>query len=422
MISISNRKSVSMATSIVVTAFLLIAIAGPSGCVAPQKKDTPQTANSPVKLDEPVEESADKTKEDQSKPQKQETLAAVEEFLARTQDYRRPTGAESKGASTSPAPKPVADGPQRDPVGEQAPVAVVAPETAMANTQVAISEPSPQPLQPVPAVESISIKPAQARNESKSSRQASKSANATMETQAARVHLASESLVAEFRAELDERKDAASEWKLRMLLLALGRSNEAVSVRDTGPPEMAGVLPALCNAADAVREALRNPAGEAGLAMEKVSELRDRMSANLGPVVSNIAMCRKVTTFGNYDEMAAEDFVAGRSIQTIVYAEIDNLRASPTGSSGYETRLSTRIEVWSADGKSMWQREEPDVTDRCRRARRDFFVAQRITLPPTLPEGEYVLRVTVEDKSSRLIGDGSVNLRLASPISVAKRE
>ena len=32
----------------------------------------------------------------------------------------------------------------------------------------------------------------------------------------------------------------------------------------------------------------------------------------------------------------------------------------------------------------MWQREEPEVIDRCR-PRRDFFVAQRITLPADAP-------------------------------------
>jgi hypothetical protein len=389
-----------------------------AGCVAPKKvestegprKETPGSKETPI----------DKAKEDEPQPQKQETLAAVEEFLARTQDYRLPAKSDAKLTSPESTASIQTGITETAPI-KDAPVLETPPRDAtVANAQVSIGEPAAAaPSQPIPAVESISIKPTPSKSAPRSGN-SHKATNRGMETRPSTATAAADSLVEEFRDELKERKDPLSEWKLRMLLLALGRDAEAASVSEAVPPEMAGVLPALGSAAASIRDAVRNPADDSDSAMEHIDALRSRLADAVGPRVSNVALCRKVTTFGAYEEMAADEFISGRSVQTIVYAEIENLRSNPQGSGSFETRLSTRLELWSADGKSMWQREEPEVIDRCRKPRRDFFVAQRITLPPTLPEGEYVLRVTVEDKASRMISDGSVSLRLGSPISVAK--
>ena len=77
-----------------------------------------------------------------------------------------------------------------------------------------------------------------------------------------------------------------------------------------------------------------------------------------------------------------------------MYSEIANLRAEKTAEGLFQTRLGTRLEVLTADGKSVWQREELEIVDTCRRRRSDFFIAQRVTLPPTLPAGDYVLRAS----------------------------
>jgi hypothetical protein len=98
--------------------------------------------------------------------------------------------------------------------------------------------------------------------------------------------------------------------------------------------------------------------------------------------------------------MSDEDFVAGRSNPTIVYSEIRNLRSEPVEGSQYRTLLGTRIEILTADGDSVWQHVEPEIVDLCRRRRNDFFIAQRIVLPSTLPPGEFVLKVLVEDRLS----------------------
>ena len=68
----------------------------------------------------------------------------------------------------------------------------------------------------------------------------------------------------------------------------------------------------------------------------------------------------------------------------------------------------------------MWHYEEPDIEDLCRQRRMDFFIAQRVALPPTLPAGEYVLKVLVEDKLSGRAHEAVYPLTISSGFSAAK--
>ena len=67
----------------------------------------------------------------------------------------------------------------------------------------------------------------------------------------------------------------------------------------------------------------------------------------------------------------------------------------------------------------MWRHEEPEIVDRCRRRRKDFFIAQRIALPPTLSAGDYVLKVLVEDKLTGRADEATYPIVLVSPVSLA---
>ena len=71
----------------------------------------------------------------------------------------------------------------------------------------------------------------------------------------------------------------------------------------------------------------------------------------------------------------------------------------------YRTVFATRLEVLTAEGRTVWQHEEPKVIDRCQRRRHDFFIAQRVTIPGTLSAGEYVLKMMVEDKLSGRVSE-----------------
>jgi hypothetical protein len=117
--------------------------------------------------------------------------------------------------------------------------------------------------------------------------------------------------------------------------------------------------------------------------------------------------------------MMREEFVAGRSTSTIVYYEIRNLRSEETRDYQFRTLLATRLEMFTLDGKSVWRREEPEIEDLCRQRRTDFFVAQRIALPPAIPAGEYILKVYAEDKLSGMATEASHQFSIFSPMSIA---
>ncbi len=214
--------------------------------------------------------------------------------------------------------------------------------------------------------------------------------------------------------------DFESEWRLRLVQLAFQPDAEAAEVSPDISQEARSLLTALIRAAVAVRRAMRNPLLVGEEALAGVNELREVLTRRADPVVTAVAFCRKVVTFGVYEEMAAGDFVAGRTIQTIVYSEIRNFQSDRTDDGKFRTRLATRLEVLTADGQSVWQHEEPEIADFCRRRRTDFFIAQRIALPPTLPAGDYVLKVMVEDKRSGRVSETSTPFVISSAISLAK--
>lgn len=391
-----------------------------AGCTTPgaETKKMKAAREEPIP---PVKEAA--AQEQESKPQKQESLAAVEEFLARTQEYRLTPqiepNADSPAKPNAPQIEPVR--PTKSPdVVPQAAHPAPPKDAAFANAQISIGDSAPPSPQAVPAVESVTIRTPAIKASPATPGQPSNVANGPVELGSAQRNDAAEALVNSLRNELKTKADPEVEWKLRALLLALGRDAEAATFEDGGPVELKGILPAWTAASTEIRNLARSRGQDVEGALDRVNTLRNLLTERAQPRVQNVAMCRKVLTYGSYEEMAAEDFVSGRSVQTIVYAEIENLRTVADSNGIYETRLATRLEVLTADGKSMWQREEPDVVDRCRHPRRDFFVAQRVTLPPTLPVGEYVMKFHVEDKASGLMAESQAAFSSRSPVSVAK--
>jgi hypothetical protein len=154
-------------------------------------------------------------------------------------------------------------------------------------------------------------------------------------------------------------------------------------------------------------------------AVSRAEELVHALADRADPIVPTVALCRKVVTFGSYDEMTEEEFVAGRTTQTILYCEVRNFRSEKTSDGLHRTVLGTRLEILTSNGQSVWQHEEPEIVDLCRRRRTDFFIAQRITLPPTLSPNDYVLKVLVEDKLSGKANEATHPFTIGLPTSIA---
>ena len=73
----------------------------------------------------------------------------------------------------------------------------------------------------------------------------------------------------------------------------------------------------------------------------------------------------------------------------------------------------------TSDGDSLWRHEQPDIVDNARQRREDFFLAQLVTFPSTLGPGEYVLKVSIEDKAAAKACEAVFPFTIGSPIMTA---
>jgi hypothetical protein len=112
--------------------------------------------------------------------------------------------------------------------------------------------------------------------------------------------------------------------------------------------------------------------------------------------IADLRICRKVHGFGNFEPLDPARCRPGASM--IVYCELEGLRYEPQGPMR-RSRLSTRVELVPArGGEPAWSQDLGTAEDVCRRRRRDYYVNFRITLPPTLPPGDYELRLSQADE------------------------
>lgn len=362
------------------------------------------------------------------------TLAAIEDFLEGTKDYQGEpkthspieTARAKTPGGTPPGPHTVGQSRHAEgDVGAQPTKPADRGDGVVANGQVELPADPPAPRMPSPPViQRVAIRAtvpkvgnAPLANQDVKTR----AANEPLDMKAEPEPIAQEQFLAQLKSRAEASTSFDAEWAFRLAQLALGRSVDTDNLSPDLAPDSRELLTALLGATEAVRRIALNPLDMGEDALRHVDQLRAAVADRADPVVSTIALCRKVSTFGVYAPMPPESFVAGRPTQTIVYSEIENLRSERTGDGQFRTVLATRLEILSADGRSIWQHEEPEIVDLCRGRRSDFFIAQRITLPPTMAAGDYVLKVLAEDKLSGKASEATYRMTVQPAMSVATR-
>lgn len=352
-------------------------------------------------------------------------LEAIEQFLERTKEYavRTPPAVPTETVAPPRNPEPVSTPPL---TREDEPERIAATDTAngaaRANAQMALPESPPaEPKLALPVLQSISVVPEKPVETRRAAPPKAPMTNTGLEVLPPSPRPSLDDVLVQLREEVKTADDAEAYWQLRFVQLALDHREDLFETVPGLTEETNKLMQATFKATVAVRDFLANPTATGEKAVEAVDDLHQELADRADPEVASVALCRQVVTFGVYDEMGASEFLAGRAIHTIVYSEVRNLRSKLNDDGRFETRLATRLELLTRDGTSVWQKEEPEIVDTCRRRRTDFFIAQRITLPPTLPAGDYVLKVFVEDQISQRAAEATHPLTIASPLSVAKR-
>jgi len=358
-------------------------------------------------------------------------ITAVEEFLARTQDYGEPSHADTpvsapqtQTMSSKVAPISTATAGQKvGPLHTQLPGERVVdpPVSVVANTHVALTDHQvPEQQRPaLPVLQAVRIRTALPTEVPVDQLQKTTATNVPVEIRTGEAAVSVDRFVEQLETRAVEADDFDSQWSLRLVQAALNLITEPPELSSSIPQDAKRILGSLIRLVAATRSVARDPLSGGEEALRRVDDLRQVLADRADPVVSEIALCRSVVTFGVYDELEADLFVAGRTTQAIAYSEIRNLRSEQTPDGQYRTLLATRLEVLTEGGESVWQQEEPEIEDLCRKRRTDFFIAQRITLPPTLSEGDYILKVFVEDRLSGKANETSHRFTVHSAASLA---
>ena len=158
--------------------------------------------------------------------------------------------------------------------------------------------------------------------------------------------------------------------------------------------------------ADAIKSTAKDPGARSADLRSAVLALEDRVP--LG--VSELRLCRKVNGFGSFEPLPGSTLRPGQPF--LIYCELTGLRYQPRDSS-FVSRMSSRVElIATKDGNKVWEQSLGDVVDECRSRRRDNFVNYRISLPNTLPIGEYRLRLTQTDLVANRSASSELGLTL----------
>jgi hypothetical protein len=148
-----------------------------------------------------------------------------------------------------------------------------------------------------------------------------------------------------------------------------------------------------------VYDTMREPDSQgAAEALAAVEDLHRLLSETLAGDHSAHRLGHRGQQLRRLPPRVARPFAPGTPIHVYCYTEVANFRSEPTSDGRIRTSLAARLEVFDATGASVWQQSVGQIEDRTLTPRRDFFVPLEMRLPPNLPEGDYALKVTIEDK------------------------
>jgi hypothetical protein len=203
---------------------------------------------------------------------------------------------------------------------------------------------------------------------------------------------------------------------LQRLVSGEGAADPALSSLQ---PDERELLATVFDSLSGFRTALRNGDGLMATRVAPLISLSDRIKSQTPLALPTVALCRSVTQFGVYDSYRPAQFPAGKETPLIVYTEVDNFTSQTDLDGRFETKLNYAAALYSDNGENAQSsavigKKPASIVDRCRNRRRDFFLADRLTLPATLPAGKYLLKVTVVDELANHVAEQAVPVVIAA--------
>jgi hypothetical protein len=222
---------------------------------------------------------------------------------------------------------------------------------------------------------------------------------------------ATEALAAELADERGERRSVESQARLRLLHLAAGERDDALrpltgansAVQDFWSKQVYGLAAWL----DTSRTA--NGQRRATEAVAHLREAADRLAEAANLRVRNLALCTKVSGFGDFRRFEKHEFNPGQEV--VVYAEVENFASRQSGD-GCQTELACTIELLDRHGERVAEKQLKVRDDRLQHPRRDLFVSANFWMPQRLAVGSYTLQLRVEDQLAEKTDQASLELTI----------
>lgn len=207
-----------------------------------------------------------------------------------------------------------------------------------------------------------------------------------------------EAVITQMEQTLEQRPPhPEDELRLRLLYLAAGMDHKLTEPVKGMDPIQSELLQAIVQTVTSSRQAMLEPLDSGYNAISAADELRRLLGQQTGVSIPRMALVTKVSSYGDYELISPPVFKAGNEIHAYLYTEVANFRCEPVDGDRLRTLLGERVQVFNAAGTVVWERHEKNIEDKVRTPRRDFFIPFPLRLPATLPAGDYVLKVTIED-------------------------
>ena len=148
---------------------------------------------------------------------------------------------------------------------------------------------------------------------------------------------------------------------------------------------------------------------------EAVDRLLDSLVASPPLTIRALKLCKRVTSYGVYEEFADTPILAGREFSAVLYVELEHFQLTTLDTGKHQVRVAQEVELLSdADGLVVWKQPKVQIVDESVNRRRDFFLVQMIRLPARLNVGKYRLRARVTDEATGSVGEQSIPLKVVA--------
>jgi hypothetical protein len=214
----------------------------------------------------------------------------------------------------------------------------------------------------------------------------------------------------------DDPRDAVGHLNYQLLQFLLEEQVPELKSIAPLPAEDRELLTTLLDGLSNFRAGLRAEANS--LQSKKVApllELADRLRSQGELTISTAALCSSVQRFGVYVPMEPPRFIAGgKNNAAILYCEVANFSSQLNDKKLWETKLKQEAVLYSESGLQVWSDKTDTVLEQSRNRLHDFFIADKVRLPASLPVGRYLMKMTVTDLQASRVAEATVPIQVVA--------